>query len=280
MNDARRVTLDTPPPGTKTAMANNERTAGEDSSGGIQVIARAAAIMRALSEHSNGMSLGAIAKHIDLPRSTVQRIVNALKHEGLVESLGQNGGLRLGPEVSRLVYQAQCDVISQIRPQLENLSATLSESVALCRISGSQVIVADTITAERELRIVFPVGTMQLPIYSTASGKAMLLDMDDEDIDRLLPDELPPLTVNTRSRKALLKELHALRQTGIATDYEEHTIGISGLAIPVETYQGRYCIAVVLPSARLNDTEDSIRKQLYRCKTELEAKLSTDTQVQ
>ena len=77
-------------------MANNGRPSGEDSPGGIQVIARAAAIMRALSEHSSGMSLGAIAKDIDLPRSTVQRIVNALKQEGLVESLSQNGGLRLG----------------------------------------------------------------------------------------------------------------------------------------------------------------------------------------
>ena len=258
------------------ASTSNGRPSGEDSSGGIQVIARAAAIMRALSEHSSGMSLGAIAKDIGLPRSTVQRIVNALKHEGMVESLGQNGGLRLGPEVSRLVYQAQCDIISQIRPHLESLSTTLGESVALCRISGSQVIVADTITAERELRIVFPVGTMQIPIYSTASGKALLLDMDDEEVERLLPEELPSLTVNTRDRHALLNELKTLRQTGIATDYDEHTLGITGFGIPVETYQGRYCIAVILPSARVPVIESDIREGLYGCKAEIEAKLSTE----
>ncbi|MAY40413.1 MULTISPECIES: IclR family transcriptional regulator [Spongiibacter] len=257
-------------------MANNGRPSGEDSPGGIQVIARAAAIMRALSEHSSGMSLGAIAKDIDLPRSTVQRIVNALKQEGLVESLSQNGGLRLGPEVSRLVFQAQCDIISQIRPHLEALHSTLGESVALCRLSGSQVIVADTITAERELRIVFPVGTMQIPIYSTASGKSLLLDMDDEEVERLLPEDMPKLTVHTRSRQALLKELKTLRQSGIATDYDEHTIGITGFGIPVETYQGRYCVAVVLPSARVPAIESDIREGLYRCKADIEAKLSTE----
>jgi DNA-binding IclR family transcriptional regulator len=65
--------------------------------GGVQVIARCAAILRALSEHSAGLSLGGIAKAVGLPRSTVQRIVNALEAEQFVESVGTGGGTRLGP---------------------------------------------------------------------------------------------------------------------------------------------------------------------------------------
>ncbi|HEY9208140.1 MAG TPA: helix-turn-helix domain-containing protein, partial [Acidovorax sp.] len=55
--------------------------------GGIQVIARAGRIMRTLSSHSqsSGMSLAAIATEVDLPRSTVQRIINALVAENIVE---------------------------------------------------------------------------------------------------------------------------------------------------------------------------------------------------
>ena len=45
---------------------------------GIQVIARAAAVLRALENEPAGLSLGKIAQRVDLSRSTVQRIVDAL----------------------------------------------------------------------------------------------------------------------------------------------------------------------------------------------------------
>ena len=40
---------------------------------GIQVIARAAAILRVLRDSQGGLSLGQISRQVDLPRSTVQR---------------------------------------------------------------------------------------------------------------------------------------------------------------------------------------------------------------
>jgi hypothetical protein len=45
----------------------------------VQVIARAASIMRALEDTTTGLSLGEIALKVGLARSTVQRIVAALE---------------------------------------------------------------------------------------------------------------------------------------------------------------------------------------------------------
>ena len=50
----------------------------------VQVIARAASIMRALEDTTTGLSLGEIALKVGLARSTVQRIVAALETEKLV----------------------------------------------------------------------------------------------------------------------------------------------------------------------------------------------------
>ena len=50
----------------------------------VQVIARAATILRALEEENAGLSLGQIAQRVNLARSTVQRIVAALETEKLV----------------------------------------------------------------------------------------------------------------------------------------------------------------------------------------------------
>jgi uncharacterized membrane protein len=51
---------------------------------GVQVIARAADVLRALEVEPGGLSLAKIAQSVELPRSTVHRIVTALEAESLV----------------------------------------------------------------------------------------------------------------------------------------------------------------------------------------------------
>jgi len=61
----------------------------------VQVIARAATILRALEDENGGLSLGQIAQRVNLARSTVQRIVSALETEKLVIAATPNGRVRL-----------------------------------------------------------------------------------------------------------------------------------------------------------------------------------------
>ncbi len=68
----------------------------------IQVIARAAAILRALEHEPEGLSLAQIAQRVKLARSTVQRIVAALAAEKLLIAASPNGRVRLGPTILRL----------------------------------------------------------------------------------------------------------------------------------------------------------------------------------
>src|ERR1051325_11211715 len=68
----------------------------------VQVIARAAHILRALEGEDAGLSLGQIAARVSLARSTVQRIVASLEAEKLVIAASPTGRVRLGPAVRRL----------------------------------------------------------------------------------------------------------------------------------------------------------------------------------
>ncbi|MDX9875266.1 MAG: IclR family transcriptional regulator [Spongiibacteraceae bacterium] len=243
----------------------------EDRQSGIQVIARAAAIMRVLSGHPNGLSLGAIAQQVDLPRSTVQRIVAALEVEGLAESVGPGGGFRLGPELGRLIYQSQIDIITVVRPLLEELSTRLSESVVLAGAEHDQVLIIDRVVAERELRVVFQVGTIRVPMHTSATGKALLSQMTDEQVNSLLPDPLPCGIGKVRKRADLLAELQEIRATGIASDLEGYMAGIAGYAVPVDTYLGHFAVAVVMPSSRAPACIDQIRDALLACRQNIEA---------
>lgn len=79
--------------------------AGEDEKAtglGVQVIARAASVLRALEGRPEGLSLGQIAKEVDLARSTVQRIVAALAAEDFVTEAQPGHGVRIGPGLARI----------------------------------------------------------------------------------------------------------------------------------------------------------------------------------
>src|SRR5712691_8915402 len=79
---------------------------GTESAGGVQVIARAAQVLRALESEPQGLSLAQLAERVGLPRSTVHRIVTALAAEGLVASVSPTGRVRIGPEFARLAAGA------------------------------------------------------------------------------------------------------------------------------------------------------------------------------
>jgi AraC-like DNA-binding protein len=53
--------------------------AGQSPGQSIQVIARAASVLRALEGEQTGLSLAQISQRVNLARSTVQRIVDALR---------------------------------------------------------------------------------------------------------------------------------------------------------------------------------------------------------
>ncbi|MFN7633295.1 MAG: helix-turn-helix domain-containing protein, partial [Acetobacteraceae bacterium] len=82
----------------------------------VQVIARAAAILRALEEERQGLSLGQIAGRVGLARSTVQRIVGALEAEKLAVAASPNGRVRLGPALLRLAASVETEPARIARP--------------------------------------------------------------------------------------------------------------------------------------------------------------------
>ena len=91
----------------------------------VQVIARAAAILRALEDEAAGLSLGQIAQRVNLARSTVQRIVAALETEKFLIAASPNGRVRLGPTILRLAASARTDFVAVVRPYLTQLSSEL-----------------------------------------------------------------------------------------------------------------------------------------------------------
>ena len=136
---------------------------------GIQVIARAGAILRVCAEAKNGLSLAAIAKEVNLPRSTVQRIVSALACEGLLFSDGSHRSIRLGGELFQVAAQHHLDVVEIIHPFLKDLSEVTGETVDLAVLRGSRLVFIDQVTGSQRLRAVSSVGEA-FSLHNSANG--------------------------------------------------------------------------------------------------------------
>ncbi len=234
----------------------------------IQVISRAADILRALAQNTGGMSLGQIASRVGLPRSTVQRIVSALSDEGLVLSEGANGGIRLGPEIQSLAQASAGDLKERMRPVMRDIASKTGETVDLAILKRGRMHFIDQIEGSQRLRTVSSIGET-FPMTTTANGKAALACLDEADAARLVLAELEAEGGQARLM-TVLEELASIRQGALATDENEHTDGISAIGFALHDATGDViAISVPVPSSRfprvkalLSQTLETSRKSL------------------
>jgi DNA-binding IclR family transcriptional regulator len=238
---------------------------------GVQVIARAAEMLRRLAAQPDGMTLIELAAVVGLPRSTAHRIVGALSREGFIRA-APSGKLRIGSALIGIAVSSRRDLRHEAAPFIERLSHELRETVDLAVLDGSEVLYIDQYTSRRTLRVVAEIGA-RFPLYCTANGKAVLAALPPAEAERLVPRQLAPLTEHTiTDRRILFEEIERVRATGIAFDHEEHTIGIAAAAVAVRDSVGTVAaISVIIPAARSHGSWDQVTAALLRTRAQIQA---------
>jgi len=221
----------------------------------IQVIGRAAQILRALAKEGGGLSLGGIAKEVALPRSTVQRIVTALVEEGFVSIATKSGGIRLGPEIQTLARAVAMSPREQFRPVLEEIAKATGETVDLAVFRGDKMLFIDQVVGSQRLRTVSSIGET-FPLTSTANGKAALACIDEFEATKLIMTEMSGSAREERRLSEMLAELDEIRNGALARDNGEHTAGVSALGFAVADPSGEiYAVSLPVPSSRFESKE-------------------------
>lgn len=244
-----------------------------EAASGIQVITRAAAILRTIRDQNSGMSLGQIAEKIDLPRSTVQRIVFALENEQLLISSASGGGIRLGPELLSLGAATHYNMVDQCRPHLEDLMRRTGETVELSILSGGHMICLDQVQGGERLRAVSSVGD-KLPVTATANGRACLAKVDPDQAEMLARKEWKELGIK-ENWTTLKKQLIEIRKSGIAFDLNDHTKGISAAGFAfVDATQDLHAVSVSVPSSRYEDKSKLVIEALRELQVSVQRDLT------
>ena len=243
---------------------------------GVQVIARAASVLRALQGKPEGLSLGQIAKEIGLARSTVQRIVAALASEDFVAEAQPGRGVRIGAGLARIAASLNSNFSEILRPHLVALRDEVGETVDLSVLSGGSAVFVDQIPGQQRLVALSGVGE-RFPLHCTANGKAILSCFAKEDaailIDKSLAEHADYKLVD---RAKLLREIDATRRKHLAFDLAEHGVGICAVGVAVLDAFGRpVAVSIPAPTHRFNGNRVALGEALLKLRERLRTILGT-----
>lgn len=201
---------------------------------GLQTLDRAVSVLTLLRDTGRPLALREIAKAMELPPPTAHRLLASLVAHNWVHCDPQARVYSLG--YGLLSYAAglrTSGLLSLTTPVLEQLSREFGETVTVQIRIGDNRVVIHEIEGTHELRRKIGVGNT-LPLYTSASGRALLAFLDPREIDRILSDRIVPHTPKSTVDMVRIREILAdVRRTGTAYSVEESELGVCAVAVPI-----------------------------------------------
>ena len=194
-------------------------------------------ILEHLSAAQEPRTLGEIATHLEIPKSSLHVILRTMADKGWVEIDGTGHRFRLGVHALLVgsAYLETNDIATLAGETLDWLVSSLDETIHLGRLDGSDVVYLAKRESRQALRMFSAVGR-RLPAYATALGKALLAGLPENRLSEHLPATLEPLTRHTiTDPRELVLELASIRARGFALDNQENSEGICCVAVALPT---------------------------------------------
>ena len=221
----------------------------------IRAVERALDVLLCFSRQTPELSMTQIAEQVGMNKSTVHRLLATLERQRFVQRDPATGLYRPGLRILQLAYLTleSNDLRRLAAPFLRRLWEQHRETVTLSILDQADVVYLDVLESSQRVKLAAAVG-QHLPAFSTASGKAILMSLPEEEVRRILENGMQPYTPSTlRSPEAVFKNLRASHEQGFALSLEEYEDGISAVAVPILDPDGKplAAIAVAGPAYRL-----------------------------
>lgn len=189
-----------------------------------------------------------LGRALDLPKSSVHRLLVSLRRRGLVES-DERGRYRPGIALLALglgVLERE-PLVAAARPVLEREAAELGETCFVVAACAGKLTVLDKVEGTGFLRAAPRVGS-NVPVPVTAVGKLYLAHAP-----HALSSEDAAVQASGARASVSQRELANVRKRGYAENLGEWIEGLAVIAAPVFAH-GKLvgAITTALPTSRLN----------------------------
>jgi len=224
--------------------------------GQVQSLTRALSILNTIGISPSGLKLTEVARKLDLAPSTTHRLLTTLQEEKYVQFDRDASRWQVGIQafVTGNGFLSSRDLVTVARPYMRRMMEENGETVNLAISEGDDVIYMAQVESREMMRVYSKPGN-RVPLHCSGVGKAMLMLMEDKDINRIFQAAgLPKLTEKTLLDVESLKaELAMSRTRGFATDDEEHAVGLRCVASVIyDEYAEPYAaLSISGPTARI-----------------------------
>lgn len=217
---------------------------------------RSLAVLKCFTLEEVELSGARIAQKLDIHRTTAYRILSVLEDEGLVQRDSRTNMYMVGPELFLLgsLYLNTMDVFKVADPVIKTMNELTNEAVSVSIFDRCNTVIVMKEESRYAFRYTVHVGSI-IPAYASAMGKAFLSELNEDELDKLYPNEdLIPVTQKTvKTKVELKKELQGIRENGISVDSEGSFEGLEGIASTIKNASGTVAsVSITTPIFRLD----------------------------
>ena len=203
--------------------------------GTSEPLRRATAVIELVAMEQGGLTVTAIATHLNLPVPTTYRLVQRLVDVGYLKGEGRHASYIAGPtllRVARFVTEST-SVTSLVKPMLQRIADELKVAAYLAGFFEGEVpLLQVTLPTNSDAPFVHP--GPQFRVHASAGGKVLLAYQPEHVIDRFLSEPLEKLTERTVTDPSKLRvHLGEIRSLGYAVSSGESDPALWGIACPV-----------------------------------------------
>lgn len=230
----------------------------------LPAVDRAMSLLELLASSRAGLTLSELSRKLGIPKSTAYYLVYTLVTRGWVQR-SSSGHYSLGFRFADVASAstAGLNLNTLAKPHLRQIAARLNLTAMLAVLGGAEAVIIATVTWARD-------GDggggawvgRHLDLHCTAQGKALIANMPEDELDRLLSGrELARFTPKTiDSLPALKAHLAETRANGYSVNDEEQVLGVRAVGAPIFDSWGMVTATVSvrgstqqIPSSRLRE---------------------------
>jgi DNA-binding IclR family transcriptional regulator len=221
----------------------------------IRAVERALDVLMCFTSQTPELSMTQISELVGINKSTVHRLLATLEGKRFVERDPTTGAYRLGIRLIQMAFltMEHNDLRRLATPFLHDLCDQYHENVNLSVLDDTDVVYVDVIESAQRIKLAASRG-QRLPAFCTASGKAILAFVPEENVKSILERGMSRYTQNTiLSQKAFFENIQEARERGFALSEQEFEEGINAIAAPIYNSNGKPIASVSIagPAYRL-----------------------------
>lgn len=205
-------------------------------------VSKAVAVLGRLAESSSRepVRLADLAEATGTAKSSLLSICNALVDGGLVQR--HPNGYSLGPGLVALssAYLSGMTEVEAFYAACRSLIPGFPDTIHLATFSSDMEISYLARVEGQTMPVLSPIGR-SLPANCSATGKALLAQLPDVEVERRLHAAVPMPVLTAQSLhepQELLDDIVKVRAQGYGLDDEETTPGLFCVGMPVPTHHG------------------------------------------